>query len=343
MRMRYLLRLFTVTLTFLLALPVLATSEEERLVWRFGLEEIDGSVQDIYAKEFKRRIEEKSAGQVTVDIYSYGTLGESEDLTTLTSLGTLQMTHASVGIIGSLVPEMQVFNIPYIFSQDDKLNQSVLTNNTTLYEVVGNALIDQDLRLMTFYLEGDMVWSTNTEIVKPDDFKGFRMRVMNSPLVIESFSVYGADTIPLPYSQVYGALQANIIDGQSNPVFSIEEMKFYEVTEYMIWPGKQKFTTSVIANQAWYLSLSAEHKVLLRDTFEEMSDFIFEKQQALNKAQLTKIKEFKPNMTFITLTRAQQNAFRKFSVPIRERYVELAGQPGERLLKALDEAFGNKK
>ncbi|CZF85987.1 TRAP transporter substrate-binding protein DctP [Grimontia marina] len=304
--MRYLLRLFMVTLTFLLSLPVLATSEEERLVWRFGLEEIDGSVQDIYAKEFKRRIEEKSAGQ------------------------------------GSLVPEMQVFNIPYIFSQDDKLNQSVLTNNSTLYEVVGNALIDQDLRLMTFYLEGDMVWSTDTEIVKPDDFKDFRMRVMNSPLVIESFRVYGADTIPLPYSQVYGALQANIVNGQSNPVFSIEEMKFYEVTEYMIWPGKQKFTTSVIANQAWYLSLSAEHKMLLRDTFEEMSDFIFEKQQALNKAQLAKIKEFKPSMTFIILTRAQQNAFKKYAAPIRARYVELAGQPGERLLKALDEALGNK-
>ncbi|KKD60244.1 C4-dicarboxylate ABC transporter [Grimontia sp. AD028] len=343
MKMRYLLRLFMVTLTFSLSLSVQASSEEERVVWRFGLEEIEGSVQDIYAKEFKRIIEEKSGGEVVVDIYSYGTLGESEDLTALTTLGTLQLTHASVGIIGSLVPEMQVFNIPYIYSHDDELNQSVIASNPTLYEVLGNALIDQDLRLMTLYLEGDMVWSTNQEVVKPSDFKQFRMRVMNSPLVIESFQLYGADAVPLPYSQVYGALQANIVDGQTNPVFSIEEMKFYEVTEYMIWPGKQKFTTSVIANQAWYLSLSPEHKTLLRETFQGLSDYILEKQQALNKKQLATIKAFKPSMTFITLNRSQQNAFKKLAEPVRSRYVELVGKPGERLLEALDEALAHKK
>lgn len=322
---------------------VCAESVKEPIVWRFGLEEIEGSVQDIYAQEFKRRIEEKSEGSVLVDIYSYGMLGESEDLTALTALGTLQLTHASVGIIGNLVPEMQVFNIPYIYSHDDALNQSVIASNPVVYDVIGNALSDQGLHLITLYLEGDMVWSTNWEVVSPDDFKGFRMRVMNSPLLIESFRLYGADTQILPYSQVYGALLTRIIDGQTNPVFSIEEMKFYEVTDYMIWPGGHKFTTSVIANQQWYLSLSPAHKSLLRETVNELTRYIFEQQLALNKAQLTKIKFFKPHMTFITLTRNQQNAFKKLASPLRERYIELTGKQGERLLNALDDAFGHKQ
>lgn len=241
-----------------LSLDAAASESEKAEVWHFGLEEIEGSVQDIYAQAFKKRIEEKSQGKVIVDIYSYGLLGESEDLTTLTTIGTLQLTHASAGIIGAQFPQFQVFTIPYLFTPDDAHNQKILANSPAIYDIIGNALIDGGLRLLTLYLEGDMVWSTKTPVYRPSDLEDFRMRVMNSPLVIDTFERYGAEAIPLPYSQVYGALQANIVDGQSNPVFAIEEMKFYEVTDYLIWSGQSKFVTSVIANQAWYLSLSTE-------------------------------------------------------------------------------------
>ncbi|OEE76582.1 C4-dicarboxylate ABC transporter [Enterovibrio norvegicus FF-162] len=316
---------------------------EPPAVWRFGLEEIEGSVQDIYAQAFKKKVEDKSQGEVVVDIYSYGMLGESEDLTALTAIGTLQLTHASMGIIGAQVPEMQVFTIPYLFSADDELNQRVLSSNPTLYEILGNALIDQDLRLMTIYLEGDMVWSTNKLIRKPRDFNQFKMRVMNSSLVIETFKLFGAQALPLPYSQVYGSLQARIIDGQSNPIFSIEEMKFYEVTEYLIWSGQQKFTTSVLANQAWYLTLSSAHKRILSETIEELSPYIFEQQTKLNKAQLKTIKESKPSMTMVTLTKREKAAFKKASDPIRKQYIENAGEAGKRLLEALEADFNNVK
>ncbi|WP_407334445.1 TRAP transporter substrate-binding protein DctP [Enterovibrio sp. 27052020O] len=316
---------------------------EAPTVWRFGLEEIEGSVQDIYAQAFKHKIEDKSQGQISVDIYSYGMLGESEDLTELTAIGTLQLTHASMGIIGGLVPEMQVFTIPYLFSANDELNQKVLSSNPTLYEILGNALIDQDLRLMTIYLEGDMVWSTNKLIKKPKDFDQFKMRVMNSSLVIETFKLFGAQPIPLPYSQVYGSLQAHIIDGQTNPIFSIEEMKFYEVTEYLIWSGQQKFTTSVIANQAWYLSLSAEHKRILNETIEELTPYIFEQQAALNQTQLNIIKATKPSMTMVTLTQREKAAFMKISESVKKQYVDNVGEAGKRLLEALEKDFAKSK
>lgn len=338
---------FLIAVIYLLSafyLPFVAYAENAKLeVWRFGLEEIEGSVQDIYAQEFKKRIEEKTQGRVLVDIYSYGMLGESEDLTTLTSIGTLQLTHASVGIIGSLIPQMQVFNIPYLFSANDAHNQSVLSENPAIYTEIGNALIDQNMRLLTLYLEGDMVWTTNKAIRRPGDFDDFRMRVMNSPLVVETFQQYGAETIPLPYSQVYGALQAHIVDGQSNPIFAIEEMKFYEVTDYLIWAGQSKFVTSVIANQPWYLTLSNENKQVLNDTIKEMSNFIFKQQNDLNKSRLKMIQETKPDVILIRLSNHQKNAFRKLAQPIKAQFLKQTGSQGERLLSALEKAFASKK
>ncbi|MDD1779864.1 TRAP transporter substrate-binding protein DctP [Enterovibrio sp. ZSDZ35] len=324
--------------------PSLALADDvETTVWRFGLEEIDGSVQDIYAQEFKRVIEQKSNGRISVDIYAYGTLGESEDLTALTANGTLQLTNASTGILGGLIPEIQVFNIPYLFSADDRVNQQVLSSNHVIYEVIGDALIDNNLRLMTMYLEGEMIWSTNKLIRRPRDFKDFKMRVMNAPLIKQTYTLFGADPVPLPYSQIYGALQNSIIDGQINPLFSIEEMKFYEVTDYLIWAGQQRFTTSVLANQSWYLSLSIEDKELLRDTLAEMSDFIFEHQVALNAAQLKKIKYYKPDMILIHLTQRERNRFKKLAAPVRAAYLKTSGEKGKRLLLALEEALSAKK
>ncbi|MBE1276554.1 TRAP transporter substrate-binding protein DctP [Enterovibrio baiacu] len=314
-------------------------SKTEPSVWRFGLEEIEGSLQHIYAKAFKKRIEEKTQGAIEVDIYSYGTLGESEDLTNLTAQGTVQLAHASTGILGKRIPEMQVFTLPYLLSHDSQRNKHVLSSNTTLYGILGNVLIDQNLRLLTLYSEGDMVWTTNEPIRHPRDFDAFKMRVMSAPLNIDTFRLYGADPVSLPYSEIYSALQSYRVDGQSNPIFAIEEMRFYEVTDYMIWSGQQKFITSIIANQSWYLHLSASHKKALRSTISEMTDIIHERQEALNRAQLATIKREKPDMVMFTLSSRQKRAFMQRAQPVREKYIEITGKQGKRLLEALEEAF----
>ena len=205
--------------------------------WKFAIEEIQGSVQDAYASKFKEIIEQKTNGDITVAVYPYGTLGTSGELTELAITGIIQFANASPGHLGTLVPEILVFSIPYLLSQNDEVNKKILTESQTIYEDLAGDLEKKGLQLLTMYPEGEQVWTTNKPIRKPEDFKGFKMRVMVSPMLIEAYRAYGADPTPLPYSEVYGALQLKMIDGQVNPIFAIEEMKFYEVTDYMIWSG----------------------------------------------------------------------------------------------------------
>lgn len=307
--------------------------------WKFALEEVKGSVQDAYAEQFKKLIEEKTNGDVTVEVYPYGTLGQSEDLTELTANGIIQFTHASPGIFGSFVPEMQVFSIPYLLSQDNEVNKKVLSSSPTIYDTLGGKLTQKNLKLLTMYPEGEMVWTTNREVRNPSDFENFKMRVMASPMLVEAYKSFGADPTPLPYSEVYGALQLKMIDGQVNPVFAIQEMKFYEVTDYMIWAGQQQFTTTVITNNSWFEGLPKERQDIVNDVVAEMSDYIFDKQAEFNQQRLESIKKDKPDMKMVHLTAEERDAFKQASMPLRDEYVSLTGESGKAVLEALDKEF----
>ena len=135
--------------------------------WKFALEEITGSVQDAFAQEFKRRIEEKSNGEITVTIYPYGQLGTSADLTELAANGAIQIANASPGHLGSLIPEVQVFSLMYLLSENDEVNKRVLSESPTIYEDLQAKFDEKGLQLLTMYPEGDQVWTANKEIRSP--------------------------------------------------------------------------------------------------------------------------------------------------------------------------------
>jgi TRAP-type C4-dicarboxylate transport system substrate-binding protein len=313
------------------ALASPAAAEE----WRFALEEIEGSVQDAYAQEFARRIEEQSDGEVTVTVYPYGSLGTSAELTEQAMDGIVQLTHASPGHLGTLVPEVQVFSIPYLLSQNNEVNQRLLTESPIIYGPIAEALRNQGLELLTMYPEGDMVWTTNREIRSPEDFENFRMRTMVSPMLVAAYESFGANPTPLPYAEVYGALQLNMIDGQVNPIFAIEEMGFYEVTDYMIFAGQQQFVTTVTAGADWYEGLSEDRRELLDGVIAGMADYIFETQEEYNAERLEIIREEKPEMTIIELTPEERAAFEERAMAVREQFVEMVGGDARVILDGL--------
>ena len=304
--------------------------------WKFAIEEIQGSVQDAYAQEFKKRIEEKTGGDVTVTIYPYGALGTSAELTELVTQGAIQFANASPGHLGTLVPEIQVFSVPYLLSENNEVNKQVLTDSPVIYETLQEDFHDKGLHLLTMYPEGEMVWTTNKEIRTPEDFDNFKMRTMVSPMLVAAYEAYGASPTPMPYGEVYGGLQLGQIDGQVNPIFAIEEMKFYEVTDYMIWAGQQQFTTTVVTNADWYQGLSDEHRQILDETVAELADYIFEVQEQYNQERLEKIKQEKPDMQMIELSAEERQAFEERAQQVRDAYVEMVGEEGQEVLSALE-------
>ncbi len=193
----------------------------------------------------------------------------------------------------------------------------------------------KDFRFLTLVPEGEQVWTTNRPVRKPADFEGMKFRVMTSPVLLESYAAYGANPTPLPYAEVYSALQLNMIDGQVNPIFAIEEMSFYEVTDYLMFPGHSQFVTTVISNGPFLDSLDPTERELLDRTVARLDDYIFKVQQEYNSERLRIIQEKKPDVKILHLTEEERAPFRVAARELQSRFSKLAGPRGEEFLDLL--------
>lgn len=328
----------------LLALPLLVSCDSASWTaeppgpeqWRFAIEETAGSVQHAYAVKFKELVESRSQGEVEVTIYPYGTLGTSDALTEQLDMRVIQFAMASPGHLGKLIPEVQVFLLHFIFSDDPELNNRVLNRDPLLQQKFDELYARKGMRLLSIFSEGWQVWTANRPIREPEDFAGLKIRVMTSPLLLAAYRAYGASPTPLPYSEVYSALQLNMIDAQENPVFAIEEMSFYEVSKWMIFARHAPFVATAVTNREFYQSLSPERQAMLDGVVQDLNAYILDVQREYNAERLETIRTNKPTLNIIPeLTREERAAFREASLPVRQWFIARVGGDAEEVLTLL--------
>ncbi len=346
------------------------TSAPEAEIWRFAIEESKGSVQHQYAMRFKELIEERTAGDVEVVVYPYGTLGTSTQITEQLSLGVVQFAMASPGSLGKFIPELQVFLLHFVLPQRPEDVQNVLAD-PQLIAFLDPLYAAKGLNLLSMYSEGQMAWTLKEEVRQPDDFSGLKMRVMTSPILLAAYGAYGASPTPMPYSEVYSGLQLNMIDGQVNPVFAIERQKFHEVTDWLIFPGHSSFVTTAAGNRKFLATLSDARRQLVTDVIAELDPWIFDIQTELESLRLVDIlrdtlrqrrdlhligdaesllacftpeqrRELVDENPFLTLepplTADEVEAFREASEDVQDVFLSIGGSDATRVLAQVREA-----
>ncbi|MDX1818195.1 MAG: TRAP transporter substrate-binding protein DctP [Marinobacter sp.] len=310
-----------------------ASSEDFPVTWRFALEEIEGSVQHAYAQALKTRIEANSDGRIIVDVFPYGSLGTSSQLTELVRNGSVNMAFASPGHLSDSVPETGVFLLHFLVPDNDDVARRLFTD-PSLTELFAPAYQDGNLTLLGFVPEGWMAWTANKPLRTPGDFRGMRFRTMTSDMSAEAFRAYGADTVKTPYSKVYSELQLRQLDGQTNPVFAIEEMNFYEVQSTMTQARATQFVSSVVANPDWYEGLPARQQEWLEQSIRELGKQAWDIQKDLNQTRLEAITT-DGKIRIVTLTDDERATFRQASQPTYQYYLEQNGARGEQILSTI--------
>jgi TRAP-type C4-dicarboxylate transport system substrate-binding protein len=258
--------------------------------------------------------------------------------------GILQFVDQSPGFTGSLIPEAQVFFVPDLLPQDTDALAEFFRTSKAINEMFPALYAEQGLELLTMFPEGEVCITTQEPVESPADLNQVKVRVMTNPLLVESYQAFGATPTPLPWGEVYGALQTGIIQGQENPMFFIESTKMYEVTEVITCMGHNNFTTAVMANQDFYDGLSDEDQQVVQDAIDVAFDHIIEYQKGLHEESLEKIKAAKPSMQVNILTEEQRQPFIEAGQQVEDRFIEMTGDSGKEILdqmKAdLDEVTG---
>lgn len=299
--------------------------------WRYAHEEYEDDVQDVYAYAFKEYIEENS--DHTVQVYRFGELGESDDIMEQTQNGILQFVNQSPGFTGSLIPEAQIFFIPYLLPTDEETVLEFFEESKAINEMFPELYAEKGLELLSMYPEGEMVITTDEPISSPEDLDNKKIRTMTNPLLAETYSAFGATPTPLPWGEVYGGLQTGVIDGQENPIFWIESGGLYEVSPHLTFTGHGWFTTAMMANQDFFEGLSEEDQQLVRDAADAAYDHTIEHISGLAEESLQKIEEASDEVTVTRLDEDQIQAFRERAPQVEEEFLDMTGERGKELLE----------
>ncbi|MCK0472707.1 TRAP transporter substrate-binding protein DctP [Halalkalibacter sp. APA_J-10(15)] len=313
---------------------------EESYHWDFVTEEVDGQVQYEYAQQFADLLEEKSDGQITMDVWEYGAFGGATEVDQVESLqmGDVEFAIVSPGFTGGMVPEGQVFALHFLFPDDLETTQEILNTSEALNVHLAEMYEAQSIKPLAFFTEGAMQWTGNRELRTPDDFNGFQMRTQESPLIMSSYEAYGADPAPLSWGELYLALDRGNRDGQENPIFFIEDAEFHRVQDHMTISNHNNYVAMTTVNPNFYNELPDNVRALIDETVEEMQPIVFDLQDGMNETYLDSIIDDTEYPTeVITLTEEEREAFRELALPIRDEFRDTVGEDGAAMLDLLEE------
>ena len=310
-----------------------ANAAQAQQTWRYAFEEAIDEVQGVFATQFKEHIEANS--DHTVQLFPFGTLGESDDIMEQTQAGILQFVNQSPGFTGALIPAAQVFFVPYLLPQEGEALNEFFRTSVAINEMFPEIYAEHGLELLTMYPEGEVVMTTKRPVRSPEDLNEQNVRVMTNPLLVEKYRAFGAVPTPLPWGEVYGALQTNMIQGQENPMFFVESTRMYEVTDYITFTGHNNFTTAFMANKDFFDGLSEDDQALVREAVDVAFEYILEYQRGLTEASLEAILESKPDMEVIVLSDEERQPFMDAAARVEEEFLRMTGDTGAMILEQM--------
>ena len=213
----------------------------------------------VYGQYFKEKVEELTKGKVQVEIYPNNALGNEREMAGSVLLGTIEMCCVtSDGTLPSWVPETQILSIPYLFSNK---KEAYYVLDHTLQDYLEPKFEAKGAKHLAFAELGFRHFTNNIRpIKKAEDMNGLKIRVQEAPVWFALLHDLNATATPVPFAELYTALQQGMVDGQENPIASIASSKFYEVQKYMSLDGHTYAAGSAIINKKFYDSLPPEYQ-----------------------------------------------------------------------------------
>ena len=221
-------------------------------------------------EKFKEVVEEKLGDKYEVQIYPNELLGGQTKAIELTQTGAIDFVVAGTPNLEIFADVYEVFSMPYLFTSEEAYFASM--NDTDYMEKVYESTDDTGLRVMTWFNVGSRNFYAKKPINTPDDLKGLKMRVQQSPASVKMANAFGAAASPMSFGEVYTAIQQGVIDGAENNELALTENKHGEVAKYYSYTMHQIIPDVLIANLKFLNGLSDEEKEIFYDAAQQATE-----------------------------------------------------------------------
>jgi tripartite ATP-independent transporter DctP family solute receptor len=280
-----------------------------------------GTPIDVAANKFAELVKQRTNGQVEIKVFPAGQLGGERAIIEGVQLGTIEMSFTTTGAIAGFAPEFQVLDLPFLFPSYEAAYTYL--DGEQGKKLLG--LLDRKGIHGVVYLENGWRNFTSSKkwIKAPEDVKGQKIRVMESPMYMGLISTMGGSPTPMAYPELPNALLQKVIDGQENPSVNIYSAKMYESQP---WMTQDQHTYNVMifkVNKRVWNSLPADIRKIVEDTAAEVSAFQRKLNRECDDDFIAKLKA--KGMKVHVLTKAERSAFEKALLPMYDKGRQVAG------------------
>lgn len=320
-----------------------ARAAEEPVVLKLATVAPDGTPWAEQMQNYRKRVEAESKGRVKVKAFMGGTLGDEVATVSEASRGRIALWGGSTGALGSLVPELQMLELPYLFENEAEADYIL---DEVLFEDFRAVLEKRGFVLVFWADNGYQGMGTKFGCVRtPADFTGHKMRSQESVAHLETFRALGASPVPIPVTEVLTALQTGVVDGFANtPLFAFaaswyQGVKSYTVTDHIYQPA------AVLISKKVYDTLAPDlQKIVLGDARAQA----VEGRVGVRALAPFLLQNFtNAKIEVCKLTGDEKATFAKLSKPVHEKFLAGPGKSAkpmyDKAMKALAEFRAKKK
>jgi tripartite ATP-independent transporter DctP family solute receptor len=278
------IRVLAVVLAVLALVPASAAAQQVIRIAHVGF---PGSIYDIAATEYAKRVNEALKGRVEMRTFHSSQLGTDEQMIKSVKVGAPEMFIPST-IMSTVDQKFGVFEMPYIIV--GRAHMKRVTENAEVKKALFDALPRQGIRVIAVWENGFRHLTNNVRpVVKPEDLKGIKLRVPSGIWRVKMFKAYGANPSPMAFAEVYSALQSGVMDGQENPFAQIWSGKFHEVQKYISLSGHVYSPSYVVVSESFWQKFPADQRQVIERIAAEVGDFCRATGERLDKELLEKM------------------------------------------------------
>ncbi len=266
--------------------------------------------------KFKEYVEEKLGDKYEVQIFPNELLGSQTKAIELTQTGAIDFVLVGTPNLENFVKVYEIFSMPYLFTSEEAYHAAM--NDEEYMEQIYESTDETGLRVVTWYNVGTRNFYAKKAINTPDDLKGLKIRVQQSPASVNMANAFGAAASPMSFGEVYTAIQQGVIDGAENNELALTSNKHGEVAKYFSYTMHQMVPDVLVGNLKFLNGLSDEEL----EIFKEAAKLSTEVESEEWDEQLEEAKEYAKDTMGVTFIDVDVEVFREKVLGVQEQMLE---------------------
>lgn len=265
---------------------------------------------------FAEKLGELSGGKLKVETFFDGVLGEEADTVEGLGLGMLEMARVSAGNMSTFIPELELYNLPYLFTSEEQFLAAITGDVKNIY---AGLFENAGYKLITFYDEGTRYIFNKTECVtEPAQLKGLKIRTMGAQSIQDGFAAMGASPTPMSSGEVYTSLSQGVIDACENNYSTIYSNKLYEAAKYFSNTEHMRVPSVLLCSLDYWNGFTAEEQEMIAEAAAAAFDYAREVFNAGEQEAFDAM--MAEGCVYAELSDEQRAAFSALCAPVHEKY-----------------------